>query len=166
MPTVSLFADSAFGRRPRFHFLRSSDDPNKLVDVIALPCAPQDLGIDTFQVFSTKAVVPDLDKDVTAFGYATNVPAWPEGSARGGQIICDDQAFLVANLDTPEGFSGGPVTSAAGSLIGVLVGQGRPGLEDSHDRIVVVGIVDILPQLKDGILPPHASVPFFPPPVN
>lgn len=159
--TVELFAETAFGRRPRFLFLRSSTDPRRLVDVLALEVSPGGLGLESVKIYPTRGPEPDLDEEVTAYGYPVAVPTWPVLHSLSGPALRADMAFLAARLGATEGFSGGPTLDRHGRLVGITIGTGRPGQSDDDDRIVVTGVVDVLPQLRDGHLDGR-TVPFFP----
>lgn len=158
---VELFEETAFGRRPRFLFPRSSTEPHSLADVLALEVSPGDLGLESVKIYPTRGPEPDLDEQVTAYGYPVAGPRWPVLHSLSGPVLRDDMAFVVARIGATEGFSGGPTLDRNGRLIGITIGTGRSGQSDDDDRIVVAGVVDVLPQLRDGHLDGRKA-PFFP----
>lgn len=162
-PSVPLFATDANGLKPRFLFMRSSTDPTVLVDVLATPCHPADVGLDGIQVHSVYSSGVHPGQTVTLHGYPLSVGnQWPLLSTLSGPLLTDDNALLVADLGATGGFSGGPVTGPDGCFLGVVSGTGRPGLDDDFDRILVPGLIHALPQLVDGNVPSEGSFPMFP----
>lgn len=159
--TVELFEETAFGRRPRFLFLRSSTNPRALVDILAIKAAPTELGLENVRIYPTRGPGPDLEADVTAYGYPVDEPRWPVLHSLSGPVLRDDMAFVVARFGATGGFSGGPTLDRHGRLVGVTIGTGRAGMRDDDDRIAVAGLIDVLPRLRDGHLDGR-KVPFFP----
>ncbi|WP_432246238.1 S1 family peptidase (plasmid) [Arthrobacter sp. G.S.26] len=141
-------------RLPEFKFVRTRDIANVLVDAILLPI-PEDhplIGLKKiFQITDSPADC-HVDQMVTVIGYLKD-PSWPTLEAGKHRVSGADVPVFSISPAAVKGYSGGPVITASGNLVGMLYGAGNdltPGEDDG--LVVAVEVLNVIAATTDGRL--------------
>lgn len=101
---------------PRFAYL---DAGSTIADLLMLPLSRPLAGYDEFEIAGSAATVGER---VTAFGYARMGSTLSRQQAAPGVIWGHRGELVLTTAAPPQGFSGGPLVTEAGRLVGMNIG--------------------------------------------
>lgn len=166
---IDLFGGSALGvsaskaaRTPRFKFMRFTDQPDRLVDLIVLPLRSEwTWSADYEPLELAEARLPVVGESLHIAGYPTSVGSWPELRTMVGNIVGMDGLMLEIGINVEGGYSGSPALAADGCFMGVLFGTGNPEGTDDHARIIPPGFILGALLCVNGYLPSRLTINTF-----
>lgn len=146
--SVRLFDETSGARTPLFKYLRATNEPGRILDLILLPLSPGDPMASMSKIF----VLPDekatygLDDKVLMFGRRD---PWPHLNVSTHRVTVPDPAIMHMEPEGKSGDSGGPVLTAGGSLVGMNYGHDNPGGAPGA-MVILSELIEIAATTSDG----------------
>lgn len=147
--SAPLFDETNGVKTPLFKYLRATDDPDRILDLILLPLSPGTAMAKMSRIFVLPSEKAKSVKDDKVLMFGRRDP-WPHLNVTTHRVAVPDPAIMHMEPEGTKGDSGAPVLTTAGSLVGMNFGHDNPQIPGA--MVISSEIIEVASTAMDGFV--------------
>lgn len=144
-----LFDETSSVKSPLFKYLRTTSEPDRILDLLLLPLSPGEPMARMSKIFALPDEKAAYAKDDKVFMVGRRAP-WPYVNLTTHVVTVPDAQIMHMEPEGKPGDSGGPVLTSAGALVGMNYGHGNAAA--SGAMVITSELIEIAATTTDGFV--------------
>lgn len=136
-------------RTPLFKYIRATDEPGRILDLILLPLSPGDTMAGMSRIFVLPSEKATYEKDDKVLMFGRRDP-WPYLNVTTHRVAVPDAQIMHMEPEGKPGDSGGPVLTPSGALVCMNYGHGNSAA--SGAMVISSELFEIATTSTDGFV--------------